>query len=446
MLSVALVTLTQAGTDADYATSALRHARERIASFNSVSRLIAPDAPIATPEDLAGFCRQLKGKTPDALIIQSATLARGTHAMDLASMFDCPVLLWGTPEPPPREDRSPRSLSFVGLALNAANLTKLGRAYDYVYGSLDCEDTWQDIHAFFVGVSAAKTVRSARVGLMGYRTPGFSDLNFDELALRRHIGPEVVHVDLYEVVSKARTADPSKVREVVRQMESSHARFDPGMNEHLQLAARLYIGIRDTVNVHDLSVVALKCWPELPQLYGMMPCAVVSHLVSNGIITGCEADVMGALMMKACEVLTGEKPFFADWISVSTGSVGTFWHCGSAPKQLAYDACHVTLSRHCFRKTPLTSEFPLRDGKVTVVRLATASQGFRILALTGTAVQSSLDLKGNTVDVEFNVPIDQLVDTAIGEGIEHHWTVAYGDIVNPLCRMSRLLGLPFKSI
>ncbi|MFR6032959.1 MAG: hypothetical protein ACLUKN_07095 [Bacilli bacterium] len=59
---------------------------------------------------------------------------------------------------------------------------------------------------------------------------------------------------------------------------------------------------------HSLSVVVEVINSDL---YGITACSTLGHLTNNGVITACEGDVYGAVLMRLEYELTGESPFFA---------------------------------------------------------------------------------------------------------------------------------------
>tara|TARA_B100001105_G_C22080625_1_gene310645 strand:- start:4 stop:528 length:525 start_codon:yes stop_codon:yes gene_type:complete len=166
-------------------------------------------------------------------------------------------------------------------------------------------------------------------------------------------------------------------------------------------------------------------------------------LNSDGIASGCEADVHGTLSTLILNWLGGEPSFIADLVDInSKDDTGVFWHCGLAPLNMADPDAPVEAGIHSNRRKPLVNEFALKPGLVTIFRLSQASNHMRLVIGRGTMLRAPKSFSGTSGVIRFDKPASQVLDTVMREGLEHHYAITYCDVNKPLRVLARQLNLP----
>ena len=64
-----------------------------------------------------------------------------------------------------------------------------------------------------------------------------------------------------------------------------------------------------------------------------------------------------------------------------------------------------------------------------------------MLIATGEALDTDLFVRGNPVKIKFDAGCGKLRDVVINQGWEHHYALAYGDIVPELLDICRILNI-----
>jgi L-fucose isomerase-like protein len=203
----------------------------------------------------------------------------------------------------------------------------------------------------------------------------------------------------------------------------------------------LYTALRSFVQADHLDGVAIKCWPELKDRF-LNPCVVNGIMTDEGVMVGCETDVHGTISMLMEHYLTAGAAFFSDLITFDeTANTALFWHCGAASASLAARQELIQLEKHSIGTGSATLEFPLRAGRVTVTRLGPLETGYRLLIVTGEALQTPMLLRGNNILVKTDLPVRQVIDRIIDKGVEHHYALTYGDLRQDLLELCKWTGL-----
>lgn len=383
------------------------------------------------------FCRE----QVDVVLVQSGTFSLGTLIPIFAQKLPAPFILWGVPEP--SLEGKLRSNSFCGINMNCHTLMRLGRKYDYVF----ClpEKAAEELAVSFRVLACLKRLRSTRLGLVGYRVPGFYPSTFDEMGLRKLLGVEVHHVTLLEVVDEARAMDRAKVAKEVAAIRAT-AQKCTATDEEIDKMAALVLAFQAVAERYKLTGFAVKCWPEFCANYGIMPCATISRLNDLGLLASCEGDMYGVVTMLIGHDLSGATPMFSDFIAIEQDrNVGLGWHCGAAPTCMAEKGATIELGKHPTAgdgRRGVNASFPIRaGGPASVVRLSTGPNGLRLFFAGGKAVAPRSNLVGNTFAVQFDTDVRHLMDVIIRRGLEHHYVFLHADIRPELRVMAQWLDL-----
>lgn len=441
-----LVCLARLTFDANLAAQWYAQAQAALRKIEGVE-LCAIDKLVVESPDADAAIAELRAKRIDALVILSGTFALGGLAMQLVQAFaSLPLLLWAWPEPA-EQTGTLRLNSLVGMNVNSSNLFKLGHRPAALYGALDDTQTIEAISAFARNVGIVRDLRHLRIAAIGGHAPGFDDLAVDKLALRRATGIEVVDVGLQVIVERARAVAADRARAEATELLRSYDDAVEISARQGDLFAGLIIALTEFANEGKFVALTLKCWGDLVLAYGIAGCGAVGILNDRGIYTGCEGDIMGTVSMLIARRLTGIHPFLTDFVSVDRSeNVGLMWHGGCAPVGLADSRQPKHLFTHFAGGKGVTAGFGLLPGRVTLLRLGDDGRNLRLLATTGTAVDSEMQVRGTLSRVRFDGSGNQFLNEILTNGWEHHLVMAYGEIVPDLRMLAQTLGVPLTAI
>ncbi len=387
------------------------------------------------------------GERVDAIVCQFMTFSLGTIVPLIANRLKVPVILWSMPEPPANGGRL-QANSFCAANMNSHFLWKLRIPYFHVHAPTESAEAASQLASVFRSVRAAKVVRTLRLGVIGGRVPGFYTSGCDEMMLREKLGVELKYITLLEVVKTAEALGDAEIAPALARIRAESRKIDGPDETELKKSAAFYTAVQKMKEKYGAGTFAVRCWPEvnMNELYGIGVCSTLGTLTNNDTVTACEGDVYGAVLMQIQRELTGNAPFFCDLI-VCEGDYGVAWHCGAAPCKLCKENYES-----CLRKSSiidggdvkgLTHEFPLRAGRVTLTRLGEVRDGtgFRMLIATGDGIDTDLFVRGNPLKIRFDAGCDKLREVIIGQGFEHHFSLAYGDISRELQHFCKLMDI-----
>lgn len=440
--------LTKANWTNETLEAARKDAKAYLQSLPGVE-VVGGDAMIDFEDKAIRELEAFERERPDLIVAHFMTFSLGVIVPMFAQRLNIPVVLWSMKEPDPKGGRLQNN-SFCAANMNSHFMYRMHVPYYHVHAEVGSEAAARGLEKAIRVTRTVNALSRMRVGLVGGRVPGFFTSCCDEMLLRTKIGPEVKFITEHEVIETARALKPEELQAAMKTVLSDaevHPSDGPS-DEQLRKSAALFAAVGKMKDKFLVDTFAMRCWPEFiaSDLYGIAICSTIGHLTSHGLLTACEGDVYGAVMMRIEQELTGGLPFFCDMI-VMEGEYGVAWHCGAAPCQLCKPGYQPQL-RHSATVEGggvkgVTDEFPLKPGRVTLARLGEKrdGDGFRMLIATGEALDTDLFVRGNPVKIKFDAGCGKLRETVINQGWEHHYALCYGDLVPELLDLCRILEI-----
>lgn len=371
--------------------------------------------------------------------IEALMLVPGNFTLDhvmplLAQEMNLPTILWGIP--------TQEAWGALVCAQQAIfPLKELNLRYLFVVGELGTEKTWKKVLLYARGAALIKRIKGMRIGLMGWRAQGMSDMAFDELALREVFGVQVVNVGLTRY-TRAVEAIPEP--EVVGAWQGERAGFELSqVQEDVALyGMRSYLALKQLQEEENLQAVTVECFHD--HLGG--PCIGCSKLNDEGVAASCESDVCGAVAMAAGQLLTGEPTFHTDALKVDLAKNSAIWHhCGNLPRRLAEKPDQLSLLAIPEHIGPgaygPVIQATMKPGPVTAVNLVGRRGNMRVCALEGEAISHELEFPGSAAKVVYPFDLAEALERIGNAGYGHHFALVQGHICEEIGAWCELLGI-----
>jgi L-fucose isomerase-like protein len=419
---------------------------------------LTPYGMVRTLDEAEAVAEYFQHQRVDGLILCPLDFGDERSAVKVAEKLGLPVLLYATREPPARQDpgMSRVSDSYCGNLSIAAGLYR--RKIPFHYAGLffpDEEKLLNELSDFVRAVAVVKSLRGARIGQVGVRPATFETVGYDEISMARSFGQNVIYADLFDLVSQAQSypADDHQLVVLIAENQHSVPKVSVAV-DYLENATRLELALTEFWQKNRLSALAMQCWPAIQKMMGISVCALYGRMTSKGMLTACEADVLGALSMlvNSAAALSETLPHFVDWTIQHRQNDNWLlaWHCGNAPISLASDPCQVALRsrRDMTSELPVESadnmaglyQFQVKPGVVTFCRLAEYDGTWKMLIAHGDIIPSDEVLAGTWSWVQVRDHA-QLYRTLVEEGFIHHVSMIHGNQVNALKMACKFLNI-----
>lgn len=423
----------------DTALAAEHTEQARAALVGAGFALVEAGMPVSTLEQAQAVARQFVDQPLDLLLVFQSSFADSSMIMALVEMIDAPLFLWAVPEAPTGGRLHLNAL--CGMTLAAHALTRAQKPYTTAYAFPADPTVLENVRAVAQAGHARRMLQTAKIGLVGEPPPGFASCVAHPDALKQQLGVEIVPITLAGVFERARAADPAAVETTYaawgKQIDGLHDLDQPALRSTLAS----YLTLREMVEQHRLDGLSVRCWAHFVQELGCAVCGAQSMLTNELIPSSCEADVNGTVTQLILQWMSGEPAFDSDIVSFDMqANTAIFWHCGKAPLSMADPDIRPRGANHFNFKKPLVMEFPLKPGRVTFARLSEATGSFRLVFGGGEVIQAPISFSGTSGVVRFDSPAQQVLDTMLGQGLEHHLALVYGDYTGALDALAAMLG------
>lgn len=394
----------------------------------------------------------------DGLVLCPLDFGDERSASKIAEKLSVPVLLYATKEPPGRDDPglSRVSDSYCGNLSMASGLHR--RKIPFHYAGLFFPDEPEfktEVETFVRAVAVVKGLKGARLGQVGVRPSTFETVGYDEVAMIRKFGQNVIWTNLSDIVAAAKAVadDDAQVLATIADFKEQYRTITVS-GTYLLNAAKLEVALTEFWTRNKLSGMAMQCWPSIQRELGISVCTTYGRLTGKGMLTACEADILGTLSMMVSynAALRETVPHFIDWTIRHRENPNQLlaWHCGNAPACLARDPDQTALRSRRDMKGELDvseydsqaglSQFQIKPGVVTFCRMAEYDDAWKMLIATGEIVPSDETLAGTWSWVQVK-DHDRLYRTLVEEGFVHHASMIHGDQTQALAMACKFLDI-----
>ncbi|MEP0942955.1 MAG: hypothetical protein ABJH63_21390 [Rhizobiaceae bacterium] len=465
MPKIGLLPLGRPTFDVDLAEAKLASMLAALAaSCGSDFQIVGPQNLLMDMDGGRAAVAELRREDIDQLLVLQVTFTDASLIAEAAQSLDKPLGIWAIPEP--RDGDRLRLNSFCGLNLASHALGLRKRAFSWLYADPDSVSVEQ-IAALFDGSTtshplsasppsavaneSAKAVVSAlqgkRIGRIGAAPDGFDTCAYSGDRLEQLAGVQVDELELPQLFDQARSADEFEVAQI-RQM-AAEALPDLDQLDQLELdrSLRLKAALDSIRSSGNYQAFALRCWPETFTEYGGAVCGPASMLGENNIPCACEADVYGALTQLILQEASGAPVFLTDLVDMDCDdNTGVVWHCGQAPLSMRDTSVDPSATIHTNRKMPLLYEFPLKPGRVTLMRISQSYGEAKMILSGGEMLQRPMSFTGTSGVLRFDRTVSEVLPDLINSGLEHHMALTYGDHRELLLGIAAELQLPVLEI
>ena len=372
---------------------------------------------------------KLRKEEFDALLICIATWSEDHHLLDLLSYVDKPVILRAYP-------------AFDTGSLCCAHqigavFTDIGKKYEFVYGDADDMLMAEKTKNIAAPYALERIMATARVGAIGGRVKGMTEIAYDEFSIKEKLGARVINIDEKEMTERVKAISDEKAQAVLSEKQPllkncKVTSTKDGMTESI----KYYIALKELCEEYALSAISVKCYTT----YMGKVCLAYSLLAEEGVVASCEGDVTNALTMQMVYELSSRPVNNTDLLYLDEKkNTILFAHCGSSGFSIA--GGEIELAPVRLAETGVCCKFVMAAGKVTAVNICGHGDTFRLSYMVGDAIPCGMEFPGNPVVIRFDKPVEQINEEIMVNGIGHHWMVAYGDLSDALKRFCKIRNI-----
>jgi len=383
----------------------------------------------------------------DLLIVCLAGWIPSHTVIDVISPWQHkPMVLWGLTGHY-EDGRLVTTADQAGTSALRDPMEAMGFKFKYIYDTPDAPyGSARKVVAFAEIARAAALLRRSRVGMMGYRDMRLYGTLVDGVSLRGVIGAEVDVFETLEVVQRMALKDEAEMKAVRDRLLSA---WD--FEGEIDLAAfdqpiRMYLALKDLVRERGFKGISLIDVDGVKKLLKFSPGLVMSLLADMENVAAIpENDALGLITQLMVRYITGQVGAYFEFYEFMKDrllvGVPDF-----VPSAVAEGKVRARISRFGMLSTGVLNISKVKTGRVTLCRLASRGDHYKMHIVTGEAVtpqsweEAGWDYPAPQLP-GLEVILDEPVSDFAQKVLSQHYIIAYGDHRDQLIDLCWLLGV-----
>lgn len=280
-------------------------------------------------------------------------------------------------------------------------------------------------------------LKNLRLGMIGARPAPFTTVRFSEKLLEAS-GITIESIDLSEMIHKAQKLKENSPELKAKLKEiKDYTKCAGTPPEALMRMARLGTAIDQWMAANDLAASTIQCWTALEEIYGIVPCTLMSMMSENLMSSACECDVAGLLGMHILQLASGTPSALLDWNNNygDDPDKGVLFHCSNLPKSffLEHEMSYQAIIAGTVGKDNACGTIVgrIKPSPFTYLRLSTDDLAGEIKGYVGEGdfTDDKLDTFGGYG--VFQVPdLQELLQFICANGFEHHTATNLSEVAD----------------
>ena len=429
---------------------------KKICEEINVNLQVISDIPM-NAKDTRKTLSECKKLNADFLLILHGGFTMGDVALTLAES-NFKLGFWSVPEPIRTGDIQLNN--FVSLNMSMSITKKVRQTSKipvrWFHGHANSDDFVKKLSLTLKTLAALKTLTNTRIGLIGGLAMTFYNMEVSTTKLKSNFGLDIFSHDIHELTEKMSSQETEKVEsEILKMLKEAPA--DRVSQEQLKLSSQAILALRDIIEKSNYNALAVSDWPALQEIQGMHPGAAFSILEEiDKVPVASEGDILGAVTQIIAKSFTNKIGYLLDMTEPDLDNERLLmWHGGGGPLYLADESGtkwvnHPMIGRGTTKGAiyGTISDLVFKNGPVTVFRISENGESIfhfnsEVQEINPNGFTGCRGWLGNFKMNNTKLTLNDLIETVMEHGIEHHFVLVPGDISNELNELQYWTGMRY---
>ena len=408
----------------------------------------APVCDDPAGENAARAIRELAAGEFDALVLCVAGWIPSWAVLKVVEPFrHKPILLWG--QSGWRENgHFVTTADQAGTTALRAPLSEMGCRIKYLVNFKDSSPRYDEAAAFIRAASVSESMRSAFIGMSGYRDMRLFGTLYDGVLLKKLVGAEIEHFDLLEIVELERLVSADEIAAGTKHIRDNWKFIREPQPGTIENSVRLALAFRKKIEERKYDAFSFCDVDGVKKLLKFAPAGAMTLLHDLLDIPSVpENDCYGAVTEVILHRLTGSAPGYLEFYEFTEKSA-LMGVPDYVPASMTDGG--VTVMPNAFGSfgEGLLNVSKLRTGEVTIARLAGVDGTLAMHVAHGTAVTPETWEEAGWAPPAPQLPslevvIDGGSEAFLKNVMGQHYIVAYGDWREQLAEYCAINGMKF---
>lgn len=356
-----------------------------------------------------------------------------------------PILLWGLTGWQ-AGGRFVTTADQAGTTALRKPMADMGYTFKYVVTYRGQAPRLAEITSYARAAAAAAWLKTARVGMAGYRDMRLYGTLYDGVALKAKIGTEIEHFELLELAQLMERVDRAEVARLAQEVRRRWKFVRDPKPGTVENSVQLYLAIRRKIEERGYRAFSYNDVDGIKKLLGFAPAGAMTLLHDALTISSVpENDSLGAVTQLMVRALTGQVGGYLEFYEfLENGAL--MGVPDYVPAEMVEGGITVMPNAFGSFGEGLLNVSRLKTGLVTLARLCPAPGGFQLHMTTADArAPRPWEEAGwappapqlPSLEMIFDFPVESFVQQVMSQ----HYIVSYGDNRLPLRDLCGILGI-----
>ncbi len=356
-----------------------------------------------------------------------------------------PMVLWGLSGW--REgDRHVTTADQAGTTALRKPMADMGYLFKYVVTYREKAPRIGPIMDYARAARTAALLKTAKVGMAGYRDMRLYGTLYDGVSLKADIGPEIEHFDLLEIAQLMEKADREEIAKIADSLQQRWHFVREPQPGTVENSVRLYLALRAKIEERGYRAFSFCDVDGIKKLLNFAPAGAMTLLHDElDICSVPENDSLGAVTQLIVNYLTGQVGAYLEFYEfLENGAVM------GVPDYVPAEIVDgkITVMPNAFGNfgEGLLNVSKLKTGLLTLCRLTYTRGRYAMHIAMGTARKPEKWEEAGwappapqlpSLEVIFDFPVENFIQQVMGQ----HYIMSYGDnraVLHALCEVLKI--------
>jgi len=390
--------------------------------------------------------RELSARDFDLLILCIAGWIPTWAVIKVAEPFKHkPMILWGL-SGWKTGDRHVTTADQAGTTALRKPMTDMGFKFKYLATLRGKDPDFASITSYAEAARAASLLRTARVGMAGYRDMRLYGTMYDGVSLKTKIGPEIEHFDLLEIAGLMEIIDTREVDALAASLRKRWLFTKEPKPGTIEISVKLFLAFKAKILDRKYQGFSFSDVDGVKKLMKFAPAGSLTLLHDEmDICSVPENDAIGAVTQLMVKFLTGQVGAYLEFYEfLEDGAL--LGVPDYVPAEIVDGKVSVMPNAFGDFGEGLLNVSRLKTGRVTLCRLSHSGSDYVMHIATGTArTPATWEEAGwappapqlPSLEIAFDTPVGDFIQKVLSQ----HYIISYGDNRNKLEALCAILGV-----
>jgi L-arabinose isomerase len=356
-----------------------------------------------------------------------------------------PMILWGL-SGWQEGDRFVTTADQAGTTALRKPMDDMGYNFKYIVNYRGGKPRIAELVSYAEAARAASLLRTAKIGMAGYRDMRLYGTLYDGISLKAKIGPEIEHFDLLEIAQLMENVNDKEIGTVAFALKKRWKFVKEPKAGTVENSVRLFLALKAKIQERKYDGFSFCDVDGVKKLMKFAPAGSMTLLHDEmDICSVPENDSLGAVTQLIVKYLTGQVAAYLEFYEfMKDGALM------GVPDYVPAEIVDgkVTVMPNAFGDfgEGLLNVSKLKTGKVTICRLGYLKGEYAMHIMTGTArTPIKWEEAGwappapqlPSLEIIFDNPAEDFIQKVMGQ----HYIISYGDNHARLEELCAILGI-----